>query len=257
MLTFFASLPIIVFLSALRFPRLAPSLPRAPTTSNFPLLDHHHFLPPRSCWDRAALAFALSLSLPLPVSPSLALSRPPSSLFCFALALLRAKKKNTRILEKTRMKKTSGATPGPVGSPPTARPTPVASAAPSTPSGLSGLNPGDARHTISAIRRSGGRSSGNQASLLCWLRVSRVLLASMGVAGFLGCDLSGSDGPRNWPLQSLDTVVVLVSTVFGPTPLGVARRALVVTQFVELWRPWVMTAFGSEPAGGLHGSWFL
>ncbi|KAH6617604.1 hypothetical protein F5144DRAFT_661067 [Chaetomium tenue] len=64
------------------------------------------------------------------------------------------------------MKKTSGAIPGPVGSSPTAPPTPAGSAAPSTPSGLSGLHPGDARHMIAAIRRSSGRSSGSQASLL-------------------------------------------------------------------------------------------
>ncbi|KAH6842241.1 hypothetical protein B0I37DRAFT_417437 [Chaetomium sp. MPI-CAGE-AT-0009] len=49
--------------------------------------------------------------------------------------------------------KTPGATPGAAGSPPTAPPAASASADPSTPSGLSCLSPGDARHEISAIRR--------------------------------------------------------------------------------------------------------
>ncbi|KAK3291472.1 uncharacterized protein B0H64DRAFT_330399 [Chaetomium fimeti] len=65
------------------------------------------------------------------------------------------------------MKKTPGVPSGAAGSPPTARPAAAAaSAAPSTPSVLPGLHPGDARHEISAIRRSSGHSSGNQASLL-------------------------------------------------------------------------------------------
>jgi hypothetical protein len=61
-------------------------------------------------------------------------------------------------------KKPPDATLGAAGNPPTAQPA-ATQAAPSTPSALPTFPPGDARHTISTIERSSGRSSGSQVSL--------------------------------------------------------------------------------------------